>query len=383
MSLPNTQGMVSVPNTYPDRIQVNFQYQSQIRLNAQSLCQRLQAMGFRSAGAGEQYRGEVAIEGRPHPIPLYVEYHRRLRNLNIYAEINPLRDIRSTYRRRRIVERSINRDRNWLHARQIQEDNSAVVTYANDILNDIENRLVELVSDILPGQYTVQPDNVRGMFVHSAEIAIDFASTNPLQQIDLWREAFRRHFRSVHQNGYRDTARVFDGLQGDIPLVHGYSRQQERYKIYPKTNRRVRLECQVGARAMKRMGVRRNLNEYPQGFIGFYRAVARQVIPHFNRFLADTTPIPEDNLFAFDFLVRVGNATRDVVAAQDIVRILIREGRVTSGMGSRRLTNLTRAGLLVRAERGIYAPAPHWRSAIGALSRMNSWNISECSRRAS
>ncbi len=204
----------------------------------------------------------------------------------------------------------------------------------------------------------------RGISISKVEVAIDLASNDPLQLVHALRTSFQQQIRQMHLSGYRPTTNSYETQEGNALMLHGYLYRHERYKLYTKTNRRVRLECEFRTEAFRRNRISRSLTDHENSFVPLFEEVANHCVEVFNNLIEEAPAGSSGSGTAVEFLVEVGRVCRDRDRAQAIIQLLARSGRITSNFGYRYLRPLLDHILIVRSARGIYMPAPRWRNAV-------------------
>ena len=152
--------------------------------------------------------------------------------------------------------------------------------------------------------------------------------------------------------------------EGNALMLHGYVNRHERYKLYTKTTRRIRLECVLHTEAFRRHRVSRSLADHDDSFVNLFEAIASICVVQFNSLTEDTSLAESTSLNAEDFLIELGRSCRDRDRARNIVQLLLHNGRITSDFGYRYLRPLIDNALIIRSARGVYVPSPQYRNAF-------------------
>ncbi len=296
-----------------------------------------------------------------------MSWHLMPRQFHVYM-FNPLRFIHA-YVGTPEDETSVNRDTNWLPEGVIQERNDRALAVTDYLIWEAEQQITELIEDFARSRGDSTLGIYQGAALSLLEVAVDFGAEDPLAAIDDLAPYFRQHIRQTHLSGYRPTTTSYETHEDDSRMVHGRPFRHERYKAYVKTNRRLRIECEVKPGAFIRLGINRSISDEGNSFRVVYGHVASHCIETANSILEcfrGTTGRPvERNVL--DLLLAIGRVCRDPERARTFAQTLAHTGRVTSSFGYRYLRPFIDHGLIHRTAHGIYAPVPAWQSAVAAL----------------
>lgn len=160
---------------------------------------------------------------------------------------------------------------------------------------------------------------------------------------------------------------------GDANMIRGYRKAGEFYKIYEKTNRRVRLECTM---AISALSVRRGGRVFrdEDDFRRMLAATSAQVAPEFNHILRDERSEFDDHGSPAELISLLNPILRrhHPAEVQRVYEALMRHGRLTlTELSGASLQRLVQAGVLHHSARGIYIIAPRYARALRAFSAVD------------
>lgn len=350
MPLRNTLNNISPSELYPDAISVRLQYAVSFHTTRDELSLLLHDYGFRRA------RG---IRGVAIRIPvLGQEIHAALSRANPFSPISVLLRLNSLKKlhaetERPIVETAYDNSTNWLHHLQPNAGLQLVCRSASEMLRAANLRMMDILSSVsrsLGGDLHA-PQLLRAK-IDSAEVAVDFVPPDLDASFDALSAAVRRNFDHALSLDYGRTASSYTGSSAKATFVHAYRRTGERYKVYLKTNRRIRLEAHLTNQALKNAKLRRdilNLDLYET-----YLPIARYVAGPFNYVLDEATIADLSYASPVEFLSAVGMRFRSREAFQDVIRTLVRSGHLHTSINRAAVEKLVEDGILTRSSaRGI------------------------------
>jgi len=163
----------------------------------------------------------------------------------------------------------------------------------------------------------------------------------------------------------------------------GYRREGERYKAYPKTNRRVRIEAQFtekGLRAVLRRSDRRSasrlLFQGGESFADLFQPIALVVAPQVNDALqllprsvrhSSARAILRETPAAM--FAQFASATRDPGLALELLEIIVCNDAILNSQATDVLDRLRERGVLQFQGRGRSATTSRYRAAASWLAR--------------
>lgn len=372
MTLLDVNERVDAVSIYPDRVQIALHYEiSTSAIHTTSYLR--EQCGFRRVPRRASVHGRYECPTLGAPIRLEVSQGRS-GALWLKASFNPLciiHDERDDYD----GERGVACARNWLHPSAIESDNSWVWMRAHEMVNAIRDDLDLLIARIAGAAFRGRYGFV-SMHINLIEAVIDIAADDPGALVHRLGATVRSQYRQHVERGYRQSAVGYQRLDGDVLMIEGYAREGMRFKVYPKTNRRVRLECQLSASGLRSLGLPRSLHEYEdEGFLAFFARLADIVLPEFREILATESHVPADQASPLELMAELGRAVRDAATLHEVLSALVRNGRITRDLGRRGLAaHLMRAGIVDRVSgqrQGLYRPSRRFRSAIEVLSEVD------------
>lgn len=361
MALPSTQDIPVATSLYPDRVVIGYQYLlSQSAPMASLLPILREHHGFEGVRRGFAARAKVPCDMLEEPIEVEASKTGPKGPLRFTAYLNPLREFHR-HRTDYGGERGRAAAHNWLHPDEIRESCAHVVAYAHEMIVVAERVLFEIADDI--ARRVRGRAEFEGMYVKSVEVAYDLAADDPDAMTRRLGLRIQERFRHSVVRGYRQSACGYQSLDGDVHMTSGYSREGELYKVYAKTNRRVRIECRVDPPAFRVMGLRRDLGEHDE-FPALFSALAEGVLPNFLEVLEAAPGAPIESAGPLDFLTHLAHSIRSPAIMRDVIIALSASGRITRDFGLRGLgSRLHAAGILARVGRGLYGIAPRYRQA--------------------
>lgn len=148
-----------------------------------------------------------------------------------------------------------------------------------------------------------------------------------------------------------------------------------RYKVYEKTDRRIRLECTFKKLAVQ--GTRTWLEladdaEESDTFPHVFQIFARRCLPIFEQLRQEAAEGMPSGFGPLRLISMIYGSMRRLDKAEQLLSLLVRQQRVRSRFDHAVIRRLREAGLLIGSgERGSYMLHPSYRSAAGGLSRVD------------
>ncbi|MBP7065503.1 hypothetical protein [Ferrovibrio sp.] len=364
MPLRNTLNIISPSELYPDAISVRLQYAVSFRTTRDELSLLLHDYGFRRT------RG---IRGLAIRLPvLGQEIHVALSRANPFSPIsvslrlNSLKKLHAESSRPQ-VEAAYDNSTNWLHHLEPNPGLRLVCQSASEMLQAANLRVLDILrslSQSLGGD--LHPPQLLRAKIDEAEVAVDFVPPDLEASFDALSTAITRNFDHALSLKYGSTASSYAGSSSKTTFVHAYRRAGERYKVYLKTNRRIRLESHLTNQALKNAGLRRhvlNLDLYET-----YLPIAQYVADHFNYILDEATATDLSYASPIEFLSAVGMRFRSREAFQNVVSTLVRSGHLHTSINRAAVEKLVEDGILTRGSvRGIRPLARRYHMARETL----------------
>lgn len=363
MTLLPLQSNITILNTYPDKVRAHIQYQLPEGTTFSDVREFFDDRGFIQVSRKAVLRNTIEGNQSGFLFDVMLSYAQRVALLHVYIDLNALRYVHANVGTPE-NETSFNRDTNWLPEDGIETCNRNIWRIADNLIWEAESTITPIVESLASERGGTTIGVYRGVSISRIEVAVDFATNDPLQAVHSLRPAFQQQIRQLRLGSYRPTTNSYEEQDGNAMMLHGYRYRGERYKVYTKTNRRIRLECEFQTEAFYRNGISRSLADHGDSFEPLFEEAASHCIEVFNNLLDDLSPETVDANTALEFLMEVGRVCRDRCRSQSIIQLLIHNGRVTSDFGYRYLRPLLDHSLIVRSVRGIYVPAPQWRNAV-------------------
>lgn len=381
MALPIPHTHLRAIHLYPDRVTINFQHAIYRGIGAPSFSHALRNEGYRRIRRGNLVEGRIAVHGCSFPVRA-IKPHLAA-PASFYVDINPLDRLHG---RRSDYDGEWPRDNsstNWLHVADVRRDNRFVWNETDWLIRSTVDELAELVARISATMCAPVPPSPVDISVHAVEVMVDLAASDPGAAIDKLRPAFRQLFSAVQSSGYRSSAQGYETLTANSTMISGFRIAGERYKVYAKTNRRIRLECELPRRVLVRLQIDRNIESADYVFPQFFERCAAHVVAHFNALTQQASPGLESSRSPFDLVAKIGATIRDEDRLRDLLQILTANERLTTGFERGALRRLTQSGVLERTRRGNYSVTLQYRSALEALRDMRArWSQRPVRRRA-
>lgn len=363
MPLLTTNHTVTPTSLYPDRIRVNYRYRLSGDISDTTICNALQERGFTRISNQQHFRGTYTSERYGLQISAFISVSRGNEFLNIYVDINPLRHLHDQHEDYG-NEHSFDGSSNWLHPESVRPDNRYIWHEANELIWLYESVAYEFAGELAINLGPSPIAYFQGVTIDRMELTCDFASAQPIQAVQNLRAAFQGAFANVRVNNLPVPTSSSERVEGDIPILHGNWRAGLCFRLYPKTNQRFRLECEIQKRGFQSLRIPRTLSRHDSDFAQFFLILAEQVTPQFNAILERGAEPPAPGGSHIDFIMGVSSTVRDPNFVRRVIDMLISNGRVTSRQEGTRIRRLAERGYLERSGRGIYVVSAQWRQAI-------------------
>jgi hypothetical protein len=222
----------------------------------------------------------------------------------------------------------------------------------------------------------------------AAELCADFSTPYPHFHLRVLARRLREQFTAVKSTNYGPTAKGYAELLHDANIIHGYNVAGQIFKIYEKTNNRLRLEFASAGSGLKSFSSlsaeqRQEIAETDgracpsdprefrdeEEFVALFGRLITRALPHFNA-VRGNTPEPDDHGSVFELISQVAGvlSRHTPTELERMSRVLTLEGRLTSRtLTWASLQRLVRAGVLQQSVPGIYAPTPRYRRVLRML----------------
>jgi len=369
MVLPIPIPRLSANQLYPDRITINFQYAIYSESGAPSFQHALRIAGFRATQNRRNMQGAITAEGNEFNV--LITRPTPSAPTSFYVTINPL-----SFLHVQRVDYGVERTRdgsaiNWLHPAEVRRDNRGVAVVTDRLTRSINDEIHALVQRISEARRAQTPPQLIGISITSVEVTVDLASADPGALVERLRPRFNQLFRNVDRSRYPTTAESYDHLRANSHMISGFRTRYERYKLYDKTNQRVRLECQLTNRALTSARIQRNLIDADYDFSAAFARCATHVVPHFNALLQNLLPGRQMGRAPFELIAAIGSRIQSENRLLDLLQTFARNSMIAPPFERGAIRRLHDCGVLERSSRGIYTAAAQYRSALIALQQMD------------
>lgn len=381
MVLSTINNRVQSNRVYPDRITINYQYNmSKIMSSYDLLPQIRDACNLTKVPGKQAVRGKIQFNEAGHMLEVYVTRPTRFAPLSISVYLNPLAYIHALGTQEiedEVDEWGRNGWTNWVAAHEVETDNSWIWDIAGELIFRAETVTERLAHDI--ARAIDASAALQNITIRDVEVALDIAADDPGDLVRRFEVVFQERSSRPTTHNYRPASFVSE-IDGDSFMLSGYARNGERYKVYEKTNRRIRLECQLDANRVTNILRRQpngdGANQSPGSrsimggedeFHWKFGQLAEYVAPVFEEILREMRQDAPAGGSPIEFLANVCSTIRRVTVAQDLIRILVRNGRIRSAFDHNVTRRLIARNILRRSARGNCAVVPRYRAAIRTL----------------
>jgi hypothetical protein len=246
---------------------------------------------------------------------------------------------------------------NWLHPDAV-EDSELVwqLLYQQIIEHETQMEWLanQIAADITPAGFATLND----MRVNRIELCADFGTRNPHAVMRMMTPRFKERFNRVRFQRYGElaSARWYGELYHDCNYIRGYLWAGVDFKLYEKTNRRVRLEVEYTRTGLDRRGAPTSLMDGLE-IAPLRNMLSQHCLPHMNDVLERAQAMTEDHRSVYELLSRVARlfSRSEPEELERVFRALTLDRRITSQMlPYRKLAQLRRAGILVSTNHGVY-----------------------------
>jgi len=371
MPLPSADYTIHHNSLYPDAIGVVYQYALSSAYGYETLLGILNDRGFEFTRLRNRRAARTKLRCDVLDTAFEVEFARYSGRtpVRIKAHLNPLRylhDLRADFG----DEHGVNGDCNWLHLDDIRpHDNRHVWSQAYDMIVAIETTTFEMMEAI--ATETGGVIGLQGISLDSLEVCMDLAAPDPEAMTERLGREVRETFRNSVERSYRLSAHGYRSFEGERMMIEGYRREGERYKVYAKTNQRVRIECAISSPAISARRISRDLTSFT-AFTATMAQIAESALPDFESIVSRASGAPIRFAGPIQLLFELSRRIRNPLVAQEVINILVRRGHITRDTGVQALgARLADAGLVERAGRNHYRISPRFQHALRLLGEMD------------
>lgn len=368
MALPRLHDVVHASQLYPDRIRINYRYRLPVPVSYPDAVRAMEAQDFHRIGRPLHFRGLYHSTRYDADVSAFISIPGDRAFLNIYVDINPLESIHRADGRD-AAERSLDGRSNWLPANRLRSDNRWVWDAANDLIWEREAIASELAEALIREFGMPSVGAYQGAAVDRMEVTCDFAAAEPTIALAQARPAFQSVFLATRVNALPGASGVSERVEDDLLILHGDWRAGTTFRLYAKTHRRIRLECEIRGEGFRNLGIARGLSHYESDLENFFGVVARRIVSAFNHVLR---AIPSDvraDGSPLQLLIGMLTVIRDEEFIRTVIAQLAVNYRITSRLDGVRVRRLAQRGYLERVGHGLYRVAAQWRDSLMQLSR--------------
>ncbi len=342
MPLPSIDSPISQYSLFPDRLELTFPYHSPISRDA--LYSALRARRFKFRREKGHWAGDVSyglpLARMPHaprrvlvrPQLLSVAVSRKNQEQPIYlsVSINPLRELRHFMGTVRDERACIREEDNWFPAQYASLDMRDVWRFTDELIAVVFGTVTAFLNEIHEAAGMACEADVNSAVIRSLEIALDLAAANPRQLVIEMAHVFDAQFKHVEHRLFRSSATLVQA-PGAAWMLSGYRAANQRYKVYAKTDRRVRFECQMSRRAIcDAVDISPRILNTPNAFFELFGTIAKYCIPSFTALHRAPRTIHNLNSkhTVFDLIARLAGAFRSEQKFREFLDVLLRTGRI-------------------------------------------------------
>lgn len=352
VSLPSAYSTISPVSFYPDKVTLNYQFENSFSAKQLSGC--LFQNGFKSR-ATNAWSGKIYFRAAPKrrrlSYSLRVTHPRYGAPLNFYLDLNVLREVRALAYDPVGEIPTTAKDGNFIPAHLVQPDNR----WAWQLMDDLHCQGFAAVSDLIDYIHAERPQadppHCSHISVSSIEAAVDFCAINPRHLVKAYSSAFGALLSDNEHREYPSRAIRTQRPEANW-MVHGFIANDDRIKMYAKTNRRVRWEYSFEKRAFARLKISRSLDGEERTFAAIFSRCAIQASRVLSALRARAQPIFNINQqhTPMDLVARLAACTRDQSTLRELLDCLIYTDKVDHSLFNRGLVDRLR-------KRGVLQPS--------------------------
>ncbi len=363
MVMPHILCPIEPHSLYPDRIQLTHHLHAP--LSATSLDEALRTFGFYRTQSGRILKCDrrslaLRFQGLPSHVRRFLKPTSQLRvplyeisvakrfdlakPITIRSAFNPLRIIGGAVRTRGDEISTVANASNWLPPQLHHADMTYVSSFSDTIARAIDLDLAALFSDVFELAHLSRAVTFQNVSVTELEVAYDVSTNNPRQLVHQRAHVFTREINNTIYSLYGNSASLNIGPD-PAWMISGYLAAEERYKAYVKTNKRVRLECQMEYRVLKEVvKVQRRIFHQGRNFSDVFSVCAAHVAPVFDLILRDGGAAPklDSSHTPVDVVSRLATSFRNPEKLREFLDILLRTGRIKNSFDEQAIRRLKR-----------------------------------------
>ncbi len=366
MTLSNLSQHLTTAHLYPDHVVIIYRYNIP-QCPQQTFARVLGGYGFRPENRFHGMRATLDLWDRSHPFTVVAR--RAGPTVGFTVHINVLSQLHRSETRDFGEEQSSGRD-NWLHPDAF-EDSELVWQRLYQQIIEHETHMDQLANEIAAAASPPGIATLQDMRVNRIELCADFGTRNPHAVLRTMLPRFKERFSRVRFQRYGElaSARWYGELHHDCNSIRGFLSGGVSFKLYEKTNQRVRLEVEYTREALARRSAPVSLMD--GGEIAPLRYfLGEHCLPEMNDILERARANPADHWSVYQVLSRVAPlfSRGDPEELERLLRALALDCRITTQtLPYRKLAQLRRAGVLVSTNHGVYGIAPECENAFRIL----------------
>jgi hypothetical protein len=352
---------------YPDHVVIIYRYVIP-PCTSQTFASALGTLGFRRDPRHHGMRGTFNLG--ENPVPATLVARRAGPTVGFTVHINVLSLLHRSETRDFGEERGL--ADNWLHPEAV-EDSEPVWQLLYQQIIEHEMYIADLANEVAERIVTGGTAGIQHIRVNRIELCADFGTQNPHAVMRMLAPRFKERFNRVRFQRYGElrSASWSGELYHDCNYIRGFLSAGVSFKLYEKTDRRVRLEVEYTRDGLTRRGAPISLTDDMDGqeIAPLRNFLIEQCLPQMNGMLARAQST-EDHCSVYHLVSRVAPIfTRSEPAELErILRALTLHRRITSQtLPYRKLAQLRDAGVLVSTNRGVYGIAPEYIVAFRVL----------------
>lgn len=394
MSLHDANNDLTIHSFFPDNVKINIRFcpLADVCNNSffEELRVQLEERGCIFTRGRHSRKGTVAIGGTSVTARFWITTHASPdTSLNFNADFNVLRLLRAE---RGVQDNEISYDNsdNYLPAELLTIQNDLIAIRATAIIEELTELIANAVNAVPSGPLPLiaqgrEEEYTPEVFISAVEATVDIDGTNSTQIMEMMSTAFPRMFREPTTNRYATSANQYEGIDRDARFVHGYKQRGLRYKVYEKTNQRVRLEIAADKNALTDMPLSRNLttgctssenpnvagNIYREQFLLFFHNYVRQIITDANDLIVQMREPLHNNVpnLARALYLLFGRIEPEKSIA--FLDRLLSNGRIQGTISRAHRDRLVKQGIINKtATKGVYVPTTRYQTLLEHLRQI-------------
>lgn len=363
--LPTTHTALSDGALYADHIELHCRISCPGSVRLIDLYPLLRPHGIQRNHQCSRLSGRISSNAVTCNFPIRIRRQTQSAPLDVYLNVNLLRLLHQT-RRDYHGEVALDGSTNWVHPENVEPDNFRIRMASGELLATAQHEAFTIIARAIRSRAPSFIPEIETSKIAKIEITVDLASSDPISELS----AFAPTFRRLHGNGEADYGEVtFEGAEGNGRMLVSRPQPRGRFKIYAKTNRRIRLECRLDRNCIRRFVSQEPLNSLPSDFSQFMHAAAAHVSPYFNALISGRSQLPDNSdASVAELITDLTVGSRNRVTLLTIVSALLFNGQVATSVDRAAIGRLQRNRVLsATAQRGYRSVADRYSRALNAL----------------